>query len=265
MMEIIVSVKQVPDVAELRIDPVTHNLVREGAPSILNPLDRLATEEALRIRELLGGKVTIISMGPPQARAAVEECLAMGADEGMLLSDIGFAAADTLATAMALADAIRKYLRYDLILMGQKAIDAETGQVGPQVAELLGIPHVAYVNHVEVHNDELTARRLRTEGIETVECSLPALVTVTKEINEPRLASLRSTIAAKRKPIRIVTVKDLEKNPERYGLKGSPTIVSRVFTPPPRGACRILEGSTSDVVNQLVAILAEKAFLSRAP
>jgi len=263
-MRIVVGVKQVPDVSELRVNPVTHNLIREGVPSILNPYDRIATEEALRVRERWGGTVTIISMGPLQAKAAIQECLAMGADEGVLLSDLGFAAADTLATAAALADAITKYLPYDLILMGQKAIDAETGQVGPQVAELLGIPHVAYVTHLEVHKDTLTARRLRTEGVETVECSLPALVTVTKETNQPRLPTLHSTIASKRKPIRIVTVKDLGKNPDRYGLKGSPTIVSRLLAPTPRPACKILEGSTKEVVNQLVAILAERGFLGKA-
>src|SRR3970040_274228 len=155
MVNIIVCVKQVPDVAELKIDSMTHNVVREGVPSIVNPDDRIGVEEALRIKEKYGGRITILSMGPPQAKAALFECLSMGADDAILLSDRAFAAADTLATAYTLARAIKMYRNgFDLIICGRRAIDAETGQTGIQIAEQLNIPHLTYVKNVQVFPDE---------------------------------------------------------------------------------------------------------------
>ena len=182
-MKIVVCVKQVPDVAEIRIDEVTHTLVRAGVPSILNPFDEFAIEEALRIREKHGGTITAVSMGPLQAKEALFKCLAMGVDRAVLLTDVFFAGADTWATAKTLAMAIQK-LGYDLIVCGMKAIDGETSQVGPEIAELLGIPHISYVKRVEVEPESksVTAERMTEQGYQLIRATLPCLLTATKAL-----------------------------------------------------------------------------------
>ena len=190
-MKIIVCVKQVPEITEVKIDPVTHTLVREGVPSILNPFDEFAVEEALRIREKHGGEVTAVTMGPPQAREALIKCLAMGADRAILLTDRAFAGADTWATAYTLSLAIKR-LEHDIILCGKQAIDGDTAQVGPELAENLGIPQITFVKKVEVDEKsrKVLVHRETEDGYEVIECRLPVLLTAIKGLNEPRLPSL---------------------------------------------------------------------------
>lgn len=234
-MRIIVCVKQVPEITEVKIDPVTHTLVREGVPSILNPFDEFAVEEALRIREKHGGEVTVLTMGPPQAKEALVKCLAMGADKAILLTDRAFAGADTWATAYTLSLAIKR-LEYDMILCGKQAIDGDTAQVGPELAENLGIPQITFVKKVEV--DEKTKKvvvhRETEDGYEVIECRLPALLTAIKGLNEPRLPSLMGIMSASKKEIKTVTAADLAVKVEELGLKGSFTEVVEVFAPEPR-------------------------------
>ncbi|MCD3217948.1 electron transfer flavoprotein subunit beta/FixA family protein, partial [Clostridium botulinum C] len=184
-MKIVVCLKQVPDTNQVKIDPVTGTLIREGVPSIINPEDKNALEEALRLKDEKGATVTVISMGPPQAEAALREAMAMGADDAILISDRAFAGADTLATSYALAGALKK-LEYDFILAGRQAIDGDTAQVGPEIAEHLGIPQVTYVEKVDVEGDKLTVRRALENGYEVLEVQTPCLLTAIKELNEPR-------------------------------------------------------------------------------
>jgi len=234
-MRVVVCVKQVPEITEVKIDPVTHTLVREGVPSILNPFDEFAVEEALRIREKHGGEVTVMTMGPPQAREALVKCLAMGADRAILLTDRAFAGADTWATAYTLSLAIRQ-LDYDIILCGKQAIDGDTAQVGPELGENLGIPQIAFVKKVEVDEKarKVIAHRETEDGYEVVECRLPVLLTAIKGLNEPRLPSLMGIMSASKKEIRTMTATDLGVNLEELGLKGSLTEVVQVFAPQPR-------------------------------
>jgi len=234
-MKIIACVKQVPEITEVKIDPVTHTLVREGVPSILNPFDEFAVEEALRIREKHGGEVTVLTMGPPQAKEALVKCLAMGADRAILLTDRAFAGADTWATAYTLSLAIKR-LEYDVILCGKQAIDGDTAQVGPELAENLGIPQITFVKKVEVDEKarKVVAHRETEDGYEVVECRLPALLTAIKGLNEPRLPSLMGIMSASKKEIKTVTAADLAVKVEELGLKGSFTEVVEVFAPEPR-------------------------------
>ncbi|MCS4537913.1 MAG: electron transfer flavoprotein subunit beta/FixA family protein [Thaumarchaeota archaeon] len=264
MVNIIVCVKQVPDVAELKIDPLTHNVVREGVPSIVNPDDRIGVEEALRIKEKYGGRITILSMGPPQAKAALFECLSMGTDDAILLSDRTFAAADTLATAYTLARAIKMYRNdFDLIICGRRAIDAETGQTGIQIAEQLEIPHLTYVKNVQVFPDEkkVVVRREVEGQIETIEAPIPILLTVMEGLNKPRLPNLREIIKSKKKEIRVVNATELGGDLSLYGLKGSPTWVAKVYPPPPKPGGTIKSGEPKESVSELINILAEKKLI----
>jgi electron transfer flavoprotein beta subunit len=264
MVSVIVCVKQVPDVAELRIDPVTHNVIREGVPSIVNPDDRIGVEEALRIKEKHGGRITILSMGPPQAKAALFECLSMGADDAILLSDRTFAAADTLATAYTLARAIKTLRKdFDLIVCGRRAIDAETGQTGVQVAEQLEIPHITYVKNVQVFPDQkkVVVKREVEGQVETIEASTPILLAVMEGLNRPRLPTLREIIKTKKKEIRVVNAAELGGDSSLYGLKGSPTWVSKVYPPPPKPGGMIKSGDPKESVSELMNVLAEKKLI----
>lgn len=263
MLDIVVCVKQVPDVSELRVDPTTHTLIREGVPSILNPYDAVAVETALRLKNRWGGRVTIVSMGPPQARTALEECIAMGADEAILLSDRAFAAADTWATAYALSQIIQR-IHFDLILCGKKAIDAETGQVGPQLAEFLEIPHVTYAQGLDILHAErkVLVKREREDGLEVIECSFPVLVTVLKDLNEPRSPTLAGILKAKRTPIKIVNSVELGGDPEHYGLRGSPTIVAKIFPPSSRSGGVLLRGKAEEVARNVIELLVARNILS---
>ncbi|MGC8826624.1 MAG: electron transfer flavoprotein subunit beta/FixA family protein [Anaerolineae bacterium] len=264
-MHAIVCIKQVPDTTEVKIDPVRGTLIREGVPSILNPFDTYAIEEALRLKEQFGGKVTAISMGPPQAIEVLKEAVAMGCDDAILLSDRAFAGSDTWATAYTLSQAIRRLGEFDIILCGRQAIDGDTGQVGPGIARQLKINQLTYVckiQHIDFEKREIRVERLLEEGREVVESRLPALLTVVKDINQPRYPTFKGIRRASRMEYPIWTAKDLEgANPAFFGLDGSPTRVVRVFTPPPRsGQTEIIQGET---VQEQAAKLVEKLLAER--
>ncbi|MFN3396320.1 MAG: electron transfer flavoprotein subunit beta/FixA family protein [Thermodesulfovibrionales bacterium] len=251
-MNIVVCIKQVPDTAEVRINPETNTLIREGVPSIINPYDMHALEAGLRIKESVGGKVTVITMGPPQAETALREAISIGADDALLITDRAFAGSDTLATSYTLSRAIDK-LGADIILCGKQAIDGDTAQVGPEIAEFLNIPHVSYVKKIEeIRPDYIRVHRLMEEGYDIVESTLPVLLTVVKELNEPRLPSLKGKMAAKKAEIRRWTASDIEADPERLGLKGSPTWVKNIFAPEIKKDRKIFEGSMEEQVDALI-------------
>jgi electron transfer flavoprotein beta subunit len=257
-MNIAVCVKQVPDTSEVKIDPETGTMKREGVPSILNPFDSYAVEEAIRIKEKAGGKVTAITMGPPQAVEALRHVVAMGVDEVMLLSDRAFAGADTWATSYTLGLGLKKLDGLDLVICGKQAIDGDTAQVGPGVAENLGIPFVAYVRKVlEVGDGKMRVERLIEDGYEVVEVSLPAVMTVLKEINTPRMPSLKGKMKAKGIEVKSLDAAALGAVPENIGLAGSPTKVVKVFTPPPKGKREIIEGTPEEQAAKVVERLRE--------
>ena len=261
-MHIIVLVKQVPDAAEVKINRETNTLIRDGVPSIINPYDMYAIEEALRLREKHGGKVTAVTMGPPQAAEALKEAVSLGVDDVVLLSDRAFAGADTWATSYALAQGIRKVGAFDLVIAGKQAIDGDTAQVGPETADMLGIPFVAYTRKIEkVESGQMVAERLMDEGYDVVETSLPALITVVKEINTPRLPSLKGKMKAKSLQVKPWTASDIGADPDRIGLKGSPTQVVRIFPPAPRGQREILTGTIEDQVAIVVKKLKEQSLI----
>jgi len=259
-MNIIVCIKQVPDTNEVRIDPETGNLIREGVPSIVNPDDKHAVEEAVVLREKHGGKITVITMGPAQAEEALRECLAMGADEAILLTDRAFSGADTWATSYTLGSAIKKIGEFDLVLCGRQALDGNTAQVGPQIAEFLGLPQITYVQGVEISGDTLKARKALEDGYEVLETKLPALITVIKDINVPRTPSIDAVMDAYReKEIITWTADDLPVDKGSIGLKGSPTRIRRAYTPDlRRGQVEIIDGALDKAVQTLVAKLREK-------
>ena len=251
-MDIVVCIKQVPETTEVKIDPQTKTLVREGVPGIVNPFDMYAIEEGLRLKERYGGKVKVLTMGPPQAEEALREALAMGADEAVLLSDKALAGSDTLATSYALSMAVRK-LGYDLVICGKQAVDGDTAQVGPEMAEHLGVPFVAWVRNVEdVLDGKIRVQRLMDDGYDVLEVPLPTLITVVKEINEPRLPSLRGKMRARKAQIPVWTVEDIGADPSKVGIEGSPTQVVRVFTPERRREGEILQGEPEEVADKLV-------------
>lgn len=259
-MKIVVCVKQVPDTTEVKINPETNTLVREGVASIINPFDMYAVEEALRIKEKLGGTVIVLTMGPPQAAESLKEVIAMGVDEAVLLSDRAFAGSDTLATSYALAKGIEKIGAVDLILCGKQAIDGDTAQVGPEIAENLGVPHVTYVKKVnEINEKEITVERMNEDGFERIKSPLPALLTVVKEINEPRLPSLKGKMRAKSIQIPIWSAEMIGALAGKIGLNGSPTWVKRIFIPELKSQGEIFQGAPEEQVKSLVdAILSRK-------
>jgi len=263
-VKIIVCIKQVPGVSEVNINPETGTLIREGIPAILNPFDTYAIEEGLRLKEKFGGNVTAISMGPPQAVEALKEAVSMGADEAALLSDREFAGSDTWATAYTLARAIRKCGPFDVILCGRQAIDGDTGQVGPGIARQLGITQLTYVSRIrdlDIESGAITVERLVEEGREIVRSNLPALLTVVKDINQPRFPTLPGIRRASGMKLPVWTAADLPGvNKDMLGLSGSPTRVVTICSPPPReGKVEIIEAGS---VDESAAILAEK-ILSR--
>ncbi len=251
-MNIIVCIKQVPDTAEVRINPETNTLIREGVPSIINPYDLHAIEAAIQIKEKTGAKVTVITMGPPQAEDALRDAIAMGADDVRLISDRAFAGADTWATSYALYKAIEK-LGYDIILCGKQAIDGDTAQVGPEVAEFLNIPHIAYIRKIENISDKsIKVQRLMDEGYDIVESPLPVLLTVVKELNTPRLPSLKGKMAAKKAVITKMDLNAIGAEPENVGLKGSPTQVKNIFAPQSKADRKVLQGGIEEQVDTLI-------------
>jgi electron transfer flavoprotein alpha/beta subunit len=254
-MEIVVCVKQVPDTTEVKIDPVTNTLIRQGVPSIVNPFDKNAVEAAIQLKEKHGGKVTVISMGPPQAKEALKECLAMGADEALLVSDRAFGGADTLATSYTLAAAIRKIGQVDMIICGKQAIDGDTAQVGPEIAEHLNWAQVTCVSKIEVDGPKVRLEREHDEGYEIIETQMPVLLTVLKSINEPRYPTIKGTMKANRREIPVLTANDMDVDPQQLGLKGSPTQVRRIFTPKQRVQGELIQ---ADSGREAASLLVQK-------
>jgi electron transfer flavoprotein beta subunit len=259
-MKIVVGIKQVPDTTNVKINPETNTLIRDGVESIINPFDMYAIEEALRIREKHGGTVTVISMGPPQVENSLKEAISLGVDDVLLITDRAFAGADTLATAYTLAAAIKKLGGADIILMGKQAIDGDTGQVGPGVAEHLDMVHVTDIRKVdEIDPDKKTIilERLLEDGYVKLKTPLPVLMTVVKEINEPRLPSLKGKMKARKAEVPVMTANDLDIDTERLGLNGSPTQVMKIFTPPKPSGGKIFNGEVNENVAELLKELKE--------
>ena len=258
-MKIIVTIKQVPDTHEVRLDKRTGTLIREGVPSIINPEDENALEEALRLKESVGAEVTVISMGPPQAEDALREALAMGVDKVILLSDRAFAGADTWATATTLGIAGQEIGEYDLILAGRQAIDGDTAQVGPQLAEYLNIPQITYVREFRIEDEWVIAKRTLEDGYEEIKAPLPALLTITKEANTPRYPTAGGIISAYREQEATVWgAEDIDADPETVGLKGSPTQVKRSFTPPPKEPGEVFQVPPEEAAKEIVLRLKSK-------
>lgn len=257
-MNIAVCIKQVPDTMDVRIDPKTNTLVREGVPSILNPFDEFAIEEALRIRERFGGTVTAITMGPPQAAEVLRTALGMGADAVRLLSDRAFAGSDTLATSYTLSRAIEKLGGVDLVIAGKQAIDGDTAQVGPGIAARLGFTQLTYVSKVETIDSSrgtITVERLLDNGRERVEGVLPALLTVVKGINEPRQPSILKMKKARTAEIPIWTAAEIGADPSQIGQNGSPTWVERIFSPEQKTGGEVFRGEPDEVAGRLAELI----------
>jgi electron transfer flavoprotein beta subunit len=252
-MNVVVCLKQVPGTTEVKINPQTNTLIRQGIENIINPFDTYALEEGVRLKEKHGGKVTVITMGPPQAEAALREAVSLGADEAVLLSDRAFAGADTWATSYTLSRAIAKLKDYDLIICGRQTIDGDTGQVGPELAEMLDVPFIAYVSHIEeIKEKYLHVTRMVEEGHEVIETTLPAVITVAKEINVPRLPSLRGIMKSKSAAIATWDVKELGVDENMVGLAGSSTQVIKVFFPQRVHQAEMLSGTLEQQVGTLV-------------
>jgi electron transfer flavoprotein beta subunit len=261
-MNIIVCIKQVPNTTNVQIDHETGRLKRDGLEFIINLFDEYAIEEGVRIRERVGGKVTVITMGPPQAEAVLREAIAKGADEGVLLSDRAFCGADTLATSYALSTAVRFLGNFDIVICGKQASDGNTAQVGPGIAEMLDIPHVAYVKKVESVDDKtIKVERMMEDGYDLIESSLPVLLTVVKEINNPRVSSLKGKMAAKKAVIKVLDAAAIGADVKKTGLNGSPTQVMKIFTPPQRTSGEKFTGEPNKVAVDLVKRLSDLSLI----
>ncbi len=262
-MNILVCIKQVPDTTEIKINPETNTLMREGVPSIVNTFDAYALELGVRLKEKHGGKVTVMSMGPDQAKVALKECLSVGADEAYLLSDRVFGGSDTLATSFILAS-FAKHLQaekgaFDLILCGKQAIDGDTGQVGPEMAEHLGLAQVTYATDIRVEDGRTLVKRENDQGYDWIEVQSPAVITVTKSDFEPRYATLKSKIAANKAEIHVLNSQSINIDTEKCGLKGSPTKVKNSYTPKKEKKGIIIEEETvSASVQTLMRLLTDK-------
>ena len=262
-MNIIVTVKQVPNTQEVKLDPKTGTLIRDGVPSIINPEDKNAIEEALRIKEEHGEvEVTALSMGPPQAETALREALSMGVDKAILLSDRAFAGADTLATSYMLSVAVKKIKKYDLIFCGRQAIDGDTGQVGPQLAEALNLPQATYAEEISVEGDAVTVKSNFDSVTRIVEMNMPALVTVSNRSNRPRFKTMNGVLRAFRdKEVITWTKEDLKLNPMRIGINGSPTWVRKTFVPKHSRDGLVIEKRSMEMAEDILDYLLEKALL----
>ncbi len=255
-MNIVVCIKQVPGTTQVKINPETGTLIRDGVEAVVNPFDEYAIEEAIRIKEKVGGVVKVITMGPPQADAALRTAISMGADEGILVSDRAFAGSDTWATSYTLSKAIQTLGQVDLIICGKQAIDGDTAQVGPGVAEMLNIPFVAWVRKIEeITSSSIKVQRLMEEGYDLVEMPLPGLITVVKEINTPRMASLKGKMKAKSAQIVKIDAASMQVDPDRLGLKGSPTQVFRSFVPERKSGGEKISGELPELVQKAASTI----------
>ncbi|MEL7646121.1 MAG: electron transfer flavoprotein subunit beta/FixA family protein [Anaerolineaceae bacterium] len=260
-MEIVVCVKQVPASTRVRLNPVTNTIVREGIEMMLNPFDAYALEEALRLKESSGGHVTVLSMGIPSAAVLLWQALALGADRAVLLSDKRFAGADTLATAYTLAAAVRKLGAFDLLMCGRQAVDGDTAQVGPSLAQKLEIPHLSAVRRVRMASErELLCEKMSEEGCLEIGLSLPALLTVVKEINTPRFLSLQGYLRAISAQVEIWNADDLQVDPARIGLEGSATWVVSTAAAERRKAGNEIHGSPEETAASILGRLRQKGW-----
>lgn len=271
ILHFVVCLKQVPDTSEVRIDPVTNTLMRQGVPSIINPYDAHALEEAIRLKEKVGGKVTIVSMGPPQAIEALKKGMSFGADRAILLSDRAFGGSDSLATAYILSTAIQKLHEedpIDLVLAGKEAIDGDTAQTGPGIAVRLGFPQITYSIKVrEITESTITVERKTEGGRQVVQAQLPALITVEKELNDLRYASLPNMMNAAKYEPEIWNSQSLPFDATQMGLKGSPTSVVRIFAPPTRTGGEKIDGTQNPAgaAKALVDTLIDGNIISNHP
>jgi electron transfer flavoprotein beta subunit len=259
-MKIVVCLKQVPDTTVVKIDPKTGTLIREGVPSIINPEDKHALEEALTLKDQYGAQVTVVSMGPPQAQNALREALAMGADEAILLGGREFAGADTLATSYALASVIKK-LEYDIVFAGRQAIDGDTAQVGPEIAEHLDIPQVTYVQEVKAEGDKLRVVRALEDGHEIIEVKTPVLLTAIKELNKPRYMNAKYIYESANKEIKLWSVADIDVDKAKLGLAGSPTKVKKSMTKEVKGQGELVKKPVDEAVEYVLGKLKEKHYI----
>jgi len=256
-MKIIACIKQVPDTTEVKVDPKTHTLIRDGVPSILNPYDHFAVEESVRIKDQIAEvSVTVITMGPEQARSALMRCLALGADDAVLISDKKFAGSDTWATAYTLSLAIKKIGKFDIVFCGQQAIDGDTAQVGPELAQQLGIPQITYVEKVEIDEKlKLTIHKQTEEGYQILETKPPVLLALLPPTSfQPEHPPMSSILKAKKKPFKVWDAKTLGGDESKFGLDGSYTQVIKTYTPPTRGECEFIE---KDDIKQAAKKLSE--------
>ncbi len=260
-MNIIVCIKQVPDTNEVKLDPVKGTLIRDGVPSIINPDDKAGLEAALRLKDQCNAHVAVVSMGPPQADAAIREALAMGADEGYLVSDRAFGGADTWATSSTIASAIRKIGNYDLIITGRQAIDGDTAQVGPQISEHLHLPNVSYAEDIKLDGDFLIIKRQYEDRHHMVKVKMPCLITALAELNPPRYMTPGGIMDAYKKEVHLITRKDLDIDDGNIGLAGSPTRVFKSFTKPLKGKGTVVNLDPQESVEFLVEKLKEKHIL----
>ena len=261
-MNIIVCIKQVPDSSQVKVDPKTGTLIRAGVPSILNPYDHYALEKALEIKAKTGAKVTVLSMGPNQAVAVLRLALALGADEGVLLSDRAFAGSDTWATSYALATAIRKIGAYDLILCGQMAIDGDTAQTGPGIARHLDIPQLTFCERIDANSNQVIVKKLIEGGHQIVQAQMPVLVTMTFPADyAPKYPSFLAAHKAQDKQIFTWTAADIQADVHKLGLEGSPTRVDRIFPPPARPKGEMFSGSAMELANKFVEILKKESIV----
>lgn len=265
-MKIVVCVKQVPEVTNVQVDPKTGTLIREGVKSILNPFCEYALDHAVRIKNSVPGvSITVITMGPPQARDVLVRSLELGADEGVLITDRKFAGADTWATSLTLAEAIRRVVPdFELVLVGKQAIDGDTAQVGPEIAEILGLPQITYGVEVALTSNRRQVRVTQEveKGYEVIEASLPALVTCSKGEVVRRAPSFKDVLTARTKPIRVVSANDLDIPEEQLGLQGSYTQVVKVFPPPAKKSNLLLQNlEAADAAREILAFLKEKRFV----
>ncbi|EOA05128.1 flavoprotein subunit subunit beta [Herbaspirillum frisingense GSF30] len=266
-MHIVVCIKQVPDSAQIRVHPVTNTIMRQGVPAIINPYDLFSLEEALRIKDQVGGRVTVLTMGPPQAEAALRKCISFGADEAILVTDRAFAGADTLATSYALAAAIQRISQdqaVDLVLAGKQTIDGDTAQVGPGIAKRLDLQLLTYVSKIVSLDPiarEIVIQRRAEGGVQVLQTRLPCLITMLEGSNEMRFATMENMFRAARHPIRTwdraaAGIEDVSK----IGLKGSPTVVSKVFAPKPNARRAEIVTAEGDEARDLAVTLVGKLF-----
>ena len=257
-MRIIVPIKQVPETKSVKMDEATGTVIREGVEAIVNPLDLYAVETALQLREQHSGEVIAISMGPDKAITALKEVISMGVDSAILISDRNFAGSDTWATSYIISESIKQLGDFSLVICGERATDGDTGQVGPGIAAFLDLPVISYVSKVvEVSKNNCTVNRLTEDGYEELSSSLPAVLTVVKEVSEPRLPTLRGKQKAKSAEIPVWNKEILEVDADQIGLKGSPTRVVKIFKPKVARNCQKIPASSEHLIEQAVDKLTE--------